>query len=199
MNTEYRGKKIKDIIHVSRTEEHELPDRRGHRCPAQWMKRTMRYIILKIQNTRDTKKGLKERWGNTDQGQSPGSQHQTLNSNAGSQKRQHTNVSKLQGKVISNLELNTQPNWPQSIRDEIQTFPNMQNFNNLLPMYPFLRRIHELGHPQERCEGKTQDDNCDRLREQPVHLWNKGKEDDSKGKKRKMSKILKNVFYLCKN
>ena len=90
-------------------------------------------------------------------GQRPGvSVTLTPSSSGRSQKRQQSNASRLRGRTVPNLELRMEPNYPSGVRDELQTFPNTQDFKHSLPRYPFLRKTHELEDPQERREGKMQ-------------------------------------------
>ena len=72
-----------------------------------------------------------------------------------SQRRRQSGASTLCGETVPDLELNIQPHCQQSVRDEVQTLPHMWDFKCLLPMCPFLRRIHQTGESLERCEGMT--------------------------------------------
>ena len=100
--------------------------------------------------------------------------------------------------MIPNLELNIQPHYQSRVRDEIQTFPHMQDFKCSLPMYPFLRRMHETGEPRKSYEGKTRDDNYATGLEnhQSIHETRGREITPSKKKKETDKKIRKGCILL---
>lgn len=108
-----------------------------------------RYVILKTQNARSTKKSLKEVQRKYGSGSKLWQSAQTSDTSGHNKAVLHNYE-----KTIPNLELSTQPNHESSVQDEMQTFPNAQDFTFLLPMQPFLRRAPETGDPRRDVKGR---------------------------------------------